>query len=355
MPIAKKLPSGNWRCRVYIGKDENGKDIYRSVTAPTKNKAEAKANQIARSKKKRQSTENLTLTEAIDEYIKLKENILSPETVRGYLVIQRNRFPALMNVRLKSIDSQKVQRAINEDAKVVSEKTIRNALGLVKVILKTYAPENEIDVDLPQREKKEKNILNLDQTALLLRAIEGDRAEIPILLAMWLGMRASEIRGIKWSAYDREKKTLTVRETLVKDRNNALVAGKTKTTDSRRSFKLPDYICAKLDALHETRGEHCGEYIIDLPYHTEYKRLQIILRKNDLPHICFHDLRHLNASFMLLLGIPQKYAMERGGWSSPRTMQNVYQHVFAAERENVDDRVNTFFEDLLSKKYDTKV
>ena len=75
MPIAKKLPSGNWRCRVYIGKDENGKDIYRSVTAPTKNKAEAKANQIARSKKKRQSTENLTLTEAIDEYIKLKENI----------------------------------------------------------------------------------------------------------------------------------------------------------------------------------------------------------------------------------------------------------------------------------------
>ena len=40
MANAKKLPSGSWRVRVYDGKDQNGKDVYKSFTAPTKKQAE---------------------------------------------------------------------------------------------------------------------------------------------------------------------------------------------------------------------------------------------------------------------------------------------------------------------------
>ena len=39
MATARKLPSGNYRCRVYLGK-VNGKDAYKSFTAPTKKEAE---------------------------------------------------------------------------------------------------------------------------------------------------------------------------------------------------------------------------------------------------------------------------------------------------------------------------
>ena len=45
MATAKKLQSGNYRCRVYLGK-ENGKDVYKSFTAPTKKEAEFNANQF---------------------------------------------------------------------------------------------------------------------------------------------------------------------------------------------------------------------------------------------------------------------------------------------------------------------
>ena len=60
----------------------------------------------------------------------------------------------------------------------------------------------------------------------------------------------------------------------------------------------------------------------------------------------FHDLRHLNASVMLQLGIPDKYAMERGGWSTNQTLKNVYQHTFSAERQIVDDKIDQFFENI---------
>ena len=36
MAKAKKLPSGKWRVQVFLGKDADGKQIRRSITAPTK-------------------------------------------------------------------------------------------------------------------------------------------------------------------------------------------------------------------------------------------------------------------------------------------------------------------------------
>ena len=55
----------------------------------------------------------------------------------------------------------------------------------------------------------------------------------------------------------------------------------------------------------------------------------------------------MNASVMLMLGIPDKYAMERGGWSSNGVLKSVYQHTFSAERKLVDERIDGFFNDLL--------
>ena len=59
------------------------------------------------------------------------------------------------------------------------------------------------------------------------------------------------------------------------------------------------------------------------------------------------DFRYLNASAMLMLGIPDKYAIERGGWASNDVLKSVYQHTFSAERKQVDERIDGFFNNLL--------
>lgn len=89
------------------------------------------------------------------------------------------------------------------------------------------------------------------------------------------------------------------------------------------------------------------EFIVKMAKNTIYSKFTSCIEAAGLPHMRFHDLRHLNASIMLQLGIPEKYAMERGGWTTNSTLQNVYQHTFSAERSAVDDKVDAYFNKLL--------
>ena len=61
----------------------------------------------------------------------------------------------------------------------------------------------------------------------------------------------------------------------------------------------------------------------------------------------FHDLRHLSASVMLMLNIPDKYTMERGGWSTNSTLKSVYQHTFSDERKKVDKKIDEYLNSIL--------
>lgn len=99
MATAKKLPSGSYRVQVYTGKDAHGKRQYKSFTAPTKKEAEFLAAQYSQTHIDISRSE-LLLSEAVERYIKSKENILSPSTVKGYYVVLRNYLSGLMNTRV---------------------------------------------------------------------------------------------------------------------------------------------------------------------------------------------------------------------------------------------------------------
>ena len=101
-----------------------------------------------------------------------------------------------------------------------------------------------------------------------------------------------------------------------------------------RKHHIPNYIQALIDK--NISGKKPDDPLITLSGHAIYMRWVSLLEQHDLPHMTFHDLRHLNASVMALLRIPDKYAQERGGWSSDRVMKNVYTHTFSEEREKVD-------------------
>ena len=65
----------------------------------------------------------------------------------------------------------------------------------------------------------------------------------------------------------------------------------------------------------------------------------------------------MNASIMLKLGIPDKYAMERGGWITTHTLKKVYQHTFSDERIAVDDKIDSYFEEIMQHEmqHDKKI
>jgi len=51
---------------------------------------------------------------------------------------------------------------------------------------------------------------------------------------------------------------------------------------------------------------------------------------------------------MLALNFPDKYAMERGGWSNAATMKNIYQHTFKEKHSQYDDLIAAYFSSILA-------
>jgi len=69
-----------------------------------------------------------------------------------------------------------------------------------------------------------------------------------------------------------------------------------------------------------------------------------------VPFIGLHALRHQNASIMLSLNIPDKYAMERGGWSSNKTMKDIFQHTMDDGKQQAAAAIDQYFDKLTEKK-----
>ena len=346
IPTARKLPSGSWFIQLRL----DGQSI--SVTEPTEELCVAKAMAIKTGLIKiKRRPEEMTLGAAIDRYIKNRQNILSPATIGGYKMIRKHRFPDLMDEQLKAITAKKVQSAINEELKPnekgkrASAKSIYNAIGLVKSVLSEH-----IDVDLsklllPKRELYIANALSPDEVATLLRGIVGHKAELPVLLAVWLGMRRSEIAALRRSNFDFNKGLVTVRTARVPNEDGVFIEKGTKTTRSKRAVECPKYILDKVESLPKDQ-----EFIMAIHPNSLQKMMETICEKNGLPKIRFHDLRHIAASIMLMLNVPEKYAMERGGWSSKRTMQGIYQHTYDSEQKRMSAVINNYYESLLTDK-----
>lgn len=349
MAKAKKLPSGQWRTLVYSHTEKvNGKDkrIYESFTADTKKESEYMAAEFALNKKNKAKPQNMTLGEAIDAYIEVSSPTLSKTSVASYHKIKRNYFLDLMDIPLKNITSDMVQQSVNNEinrpskkyknsTKTLSAKTVNNAYGLISTVLGKYYPALQLDVKLPKKQNKIKELLPPE---IIFDVVKGTDIELPVLLAMWLSFSMSEIRGLSKSK-SISNGYISIKEVIVDVDNTPVIKQQAKAYNRTRSLKIPEYIQQLIDNLDPNEDR-----LVPLSGHAVYMRFARLLEKNDLPHMTFHDLRHVNASVMAQLRIPDKYAMERGGWKTDAVMKNVYQHTFSEQRETVDKQIDAYFE-----------
>ncbi|MDR1753696.1 MAG: site-specific integrase, partial [Eubacterium sp.] len=298
MAKAKQLPSGSWRVQVSTGeRDSNGKYKYISLTASTQKEAELAALEYqVKHKETAKNPTNITLAEAMEKYIESKSNVLSPSTIRGYDIIYRNNLKSLMQLKLNKLNNNIIQSAINDEALNHSPKTVRNINGLLSAVLNIYVPDLRLNIRLPQREKKIVTVLSDKQISVLLRAIENNPVEIPVLLAVWLGLRQSEICGLKFDCIDFEKSVLVIKQARVRNKDGDIVVKTTKTFSSTRKLKIPKFI---LEKIKNQIRENESEFVVNQKGTLIYKRFKRLLRENNLPHISFHDLRMMNASIML--------------------------------------------------------
>ena len=245
----------------------------------------------------------------------------------------------IATVKLGDLTQEKVQRWVNSLSKDKSPKTVANAHGLLSAVLGEYRPSLTLRTTLPQKIKPAIQIPSEAEIKAILTAAKGTKYELPIILAVWLGLRQSEILGLTWDCMDGD--TIHIRQAIVMGEKGPVEKG-TKTYSGTRDIHLPDYI---KNLLADT--PHHGNHIIQMSGKAIYSGFSRICEKAGVPHFRFHDLRHTNASVMLASGIPDKYNMKRMGHATNNMLKTTYQHTIKEKEAEYDKLIDSYFEDLM--------
>ncbi len=317
----EKLPSGSYRIRkMYKGK------VYTVVKdyKPTQKEAiELMAEQL---EKAQRDSCPMTFQKAAEKYVEMKENVLSPKTIKEYINSSR-RLPDWWNEMLVSdITQVEINELVNFLSKDKSPKTVRNYHGFISAVLGTFRPNLKINTKLPQKVKNEPYTPSREDVKRILEAVKGTAYEIPIILGCY-GMRRSEICAL--TPDDIEGDVVHISKSLVQNKNNEWVIKTTKTTESTRSIIIPMEVAEKIKAQGYVYKGHPGCIT---------KHLEKVESELGIPRFPLHKLRHYFASQMSALGVPEADILKLGGWETDHVMKSVYRHSMmekekAAKRE----------------------
>lgn len=342
LPTPQRLPSGMWRCQIMV----DGQRISVVDEAPAVAQAKAVAMRAGLIDKKKTGP-SMTVGQAIDRYIESKDAVLSPSTVAGYKRVRKNALQDIMPIKLSDLTQEAIQKAVNKMARIKSPKSVRNAHGLLSAVIAEYRPDMILRTTLPQKQKYDVSIPTNEDIERIMAAARGTEMELPVLLAIWLGLRASEIRGLTWDCISGD--TIHIRQAIVEGESGPVIKG-TKTYSGNRKIRIPQYIAGLISV-----QPRIDDYIVHMSGQAMYKRFSRLCEKAGLSHYRFHDMRHANASIMLALGVPDKYAMERMGHATNNMLKTVYQHTMRSKQDEVADVVDGYFAEKMHTELHTKI
>ncbi len=198
----------------------------------------------------------------------------------------------------------------------------------------------------------------------LLEAVKGDPIEFGVMMALYYGLRRSEVVGLKWSAIDFEQKKITINHvvlsTSVDGQWQLIAKDRAKNKSSRRSLPLiplvEEYLLqmkAKQEKNRALCGSCCCRDYLEYAYLNDIGEivkpdfltlhLSLVLKKNNLRRIRFHDLRHSCASLLLANGISMKQIQEWLGHSNYSTTANIYAHLDSESKQVSANMIASIF------------
>lgn len=347
MSTARKLPSGNWRVRVYSHTTSDGVKHYESFTAGTKQEAEMIAKKWANSKVKAPS--NKTVAQCIDEYITVKTDALSPSTIRAYRNMQRKYYKELEDMKVCKLTNADVQQMINNLIGEVSEKTIKNIYTLFAAAVRFCSKDITFNISLPKKEivddirEIEDKGAPTNNDVILLYKMASPWLQKCIALAAFSGMRRGEIAALKYKDILRDRNKIFIHTAYAMNEHNEWLLKAPKTENSVRLANVPKEV---IELLGDGEPE---EFVIGYNPNT-ISKMFIKLKKRFDVDIRFHDLRHYFASIGNVLGIPDVTLADFAGWehNSP-IIKDTYQEKIKDISEGYAKKMNNYFSELINE------
>ena len=244
----------------------------------------------------------MTLNELFKNYLEYYELILSPSTLRSDISTYQKHFKD--DLGLKNVDEINfldIQRFCNElikrDYKI---KTVKNILAKLKVIFKLALKleiinKNPCDfIELPKFDNKRYFDYSVSIQKKFIKAIsENKEPNADIFFFLLHGRRKNEVLSLKFSDINFKTRTYTIPFKINKAKRDMVY----KMSDDLYNRLYKRYINIK-------RLGHKDDFVFKNPKtNTKYQDLRkswhSLLRRNSLPIIRLHDIRHLIGTYSI--------------------------------------------------------
>lgn len=360
-----KLKDGRWQARITVQQD--GKTKRRAFYARTADEARKKMTAALKNKDDNVPvpSDRNNLGDYLVKWLAGKD--VRPETRRRYDdSIRLHIVPSLGKKALTKLTPADLNACYAQlRQRGLSGTTIKHAHGVLHTALKDAMRwgliiRNVTELaDPPRRSTPEMSTLTPQEASRLLLAARGETLEAFFITALTTGMRLGEMQALQWRQVDLDRRRLRVTATLAGVKDGQPVLASPKTDKSRREIRLSEMAVAALRP-HRTEqreaklraGQHwtdndlvfCNAFGRPLDGNNVRERhLKRLLKKAELPHMRFHDLRHAAASLLLAEGVQVKVISELLGHSDITTTLKVYAHLMPSAQEQAASAMDAMF------------
>lgn len=260
-----------------------------------------------------------------------------------------------------------------ENNKPLSAKTIQHYHRFISSVLSTAVewqiiPYNPCGrVKAPKVERTEANCLDEVQAAELIKALDAEplRYKTLIMLLLYSGMRRGELCGLEWSDINFDYNLISITKSRLYLPDRGVFDDTTKNKSSERVIKIPQGMIDllkeyKLSQLQE-RLKLGDQWIESDKVFTSWNGKPIhpdtvsgwfskFIKRNNLPAISIHSLRHTNATLLIASGTDIRTVANRLGHSSPTTTSNIYAHAIRSADEAAAERLNDILNPIKKQK-----
>ena len=370
----RKRKDGRWEGRIVVGHKKDGSPMHKSVFGRTQKEVLKLLHQMIDLYCDVDLTEECRMTVGewmdkwLDEYVSFT---LRESTVYGYREMIENQIKRFIGKKpLTSLTTTEVQKFYNIikrkgrfnphplNGYELSDTMVRKVHMVLHQAMEVAVEERFIvrnpteGTTIPKKNYAEKQVLCDSQLERFMEAIKREPYWNDFFyVEVMTGLRRGEICGLKWSDVNFNDRTLTIKRSVSKKSSGGIRIGETKTGAGTRTMVLPPSVITLLE-----EKEQITQWIFphtmnpEEPLHpdTAYRKLKTILKREGLPLIRFHDLRHTFATQAMQGGVDAKTLSGILGHTDASFTLDTYTHMTTDMQKNASRIVNNMMQQFLT-------
>lgn len=228
-----------------------------------------------------------------------------------------------------------------------SSKYCRDRIALLKMLLRYASQQLAVTVSphswrlkYPAQPRRLVKSFNQAEQKKIVRAayaetLKGTKHSAIFAVTILTGLRIGEVCGLRWSDFDFAHKTVTIRRTVSNvydpiEGKVVEIVGAPKTSAGYREVPLHPLVLKLLKARYGNLSNLDGYVTSESDSPTTPRVLResfnLFVKRNKLPQINFHGLRHTFATILIEKGVDVKVVSDIIGHSDVSTTYNLYVH-----------------------------